>query len=54
MEQKGNDFRERLRQGFLAEAAKPERRIAVISAEGAVEAVQERIRRQARRMFENP
>jgi dTMP kinase len=50
MEQKGNDFRERLRQGFLAEAAKPERRIAVISAEGTVEAVQERIRREVDRL----
>jgi dTMP kinase len=44
MEQKGSDFRQRLRQGFLAEAARPERGIAVISAEGTVEAVQARIR----------
>jgi dTMP kinase len=51
MEQRGDDFRERLRLGFLAEAAKPERRIVVISADGTVEAVQERIRRHAIRIL---
>ena len=48
MEQKGNDYRQRLRQGFLAEAARPERRITVISAAGSIEQVQERIRAAAR------
>jgi dTMP kinase len=47
MEQKGSDYRQRLRQGFLAEAARPERRIAVISAAGTVEAVQARVRAAA-------
>ncbi len=50
MEQKGSDYRQRLRQGFLAEAAKADRQIVVISAEGQIEAVQERIRRAASRV----
>jgi len=49
MEQKGDAFRQRLRQGFLAEAARPDSRIVVISAEGSIEAVQQRIRAAAAR-----
>jgi dTMP kinase len=50
MEQKGADFRQRLRQGFLAEAERPERRITLISAAGTVEAVQARIRDAAEQL----
>ena len=48
MEQKGSDYRQRLRQGFLAEAARPGSRIVVISAAGDIDAVQERVRSAAR------
>ncbi len=47
MEQKGSDYRQRLRQGFLAEAARADRKIVVIPAEGEIDAVQEQIRRAA-------
>jgi dTMP kinase len=47
MEQKGRDYRERLRQGFLAETARTDSRIVVISAEGDIDAVEERIRSAA-------
>lgn len=46
METRGEEFRRRLREGFLAEAAK-DRRIHTIDAAGSVEAVQEAIRRAA-------
>jgi dTMP kinase len=56
MEQKGAEYRERLRQGFLAEAESAAQRrsgdrIVVISAEGSIEAVQERIRIAAGERF---
>lgn len=44
MEQQGDEFRRRLRQGFLAEAARDPRRIAVIDAAPAADEVQAAIR----------
>jgi dTMP kinase len=43
METKGNDYRERIRNGFLAEAARETRRIHVIDASRTIEAVQAEI-----------
>jgi dTMP kinase len=40
MERQGDDYRQRLREGFLAEAARPESRIHVIDADRPVEEVQ--------------
>ena len=47
MEQHGDDFRERLRAGFLAEAARRPERIVVIDAGRSIEAVQTDIRTAA-------
>jgi len=44
MERQGDDFRERLRDGFLAEAARAENRVRVIDADRAVDVVQAEIR----------
>ena len=44
MERQGADFRERLRDGFLAEAARAENRVRVIDADRAVDVVQAEIR----------
>jgi dTMP kinase len=44
MEQQGVAFHARVRQGFLAEAARQPERIAVVDASGPIEAVQEKIR----------
>ncbi len=47
MEQQGDAFHRRVRQGFLDEAARQPDRIATVSAEAPIEAVQESIRRVA-------
>ena len=44
MERQGADYRERLRDGFLAEAARAENRIHVIDADRSVDVVQAEIR----------
>jgi dTMP kinase len=44
MERQGADFRERLRDGFLAEAARAENRVRVINADRPVDVVQAEIR----------
>ena len=44
MESRGDAYRERLRQGFLDEAARDPQRIAIIDAAGDVEAVWEQVR----------
>ena len=51
MEQHGDDFRERLRAGFLAEAARRRGRIVVIDASRSIEAVQADIRAAAERIL---
>jgi dTMP kinase len=45
MEQQGHAFHDRVRRGFLAEAARQRERIAVVDADAPVEQVQEAIRR---------
>src|SRR5215471_20549880 len=51
MEQSGDDFRERLRTGFLAEAARRPDRIAVIDASQPIDEVQAKIRAAAQRVL---
>ena len=51
MEQHGADFRERLRSGFLAEAARNSKHIVVIDAGRSIEAVQADIRAAAERIL---
>jgi dTMP kinase len=51
MEQQGDEFRVRLRAGFLAEAAHHPERIAVIDASGPIEQVQGLIRRAASKLL---
>jgi dTMP kinase len=51
MEQHGDDFRQRLRAGFLAEAARRPDRIVVIDAARAIEVVQADIRRAAEKVL---
>ena len=53
MERQGTDYRQRLRAGFLAEAAHAEHRIHVIDANRAVETVQSDIRRIADELLEH-
>jgi len=48
MERQGNEFRERLRAGFLAEAARQENRIYIVDADRPPETVQDEIRRIAK------
>jgi dTMP kinase len=52
MESQGEGYQARLRQGFLAEAAKDQKRIVVIDAARAVEAVQADIRAAARAVLD--
>jgi len=47
MEQQGDEFHRRVRQGFLDEAARQPERIVVVSAELSIEEVQEELRRVA-------
>jgi len=44
MEQQGVAFHARVRQGFLAEAARQPERVVVVDASGPIEVVQEKIR----------
>ena len=53
MESQGDEFQTRLRQGFLAEAAKDPKRIVVIDAARQIDAVQADIRAAARRVLGN-
>ena len=52
MELKGGAFRKRLRDGFLKEAARPNCRIVVVSADQAIEEVQREIRENAEKLLE--
>jgi dTMP kinase len=52
MEQQGDHYRQRLREGFLAEAARAVDRVHVIDADRTIEAVQADIRRIAQGLFE--
>jgi dTMP kinase len=52
MERQGNDYRQRLRDGFLAEAARAQGRIHVIDAGRSVEAVQAEIRQIAGKLLQ--
>ena len=51
MESQGADYQARLRQGFLAEAARQPERIVVVDASGDVDAVQSQIRAAAERVL---
>jgi dTMP kinase len=51
MEQQGPEFHERVRQGFLAEAARQPERIVVVSAAGPIEEVQAAIRQAAQQVL---
>ncbi|MFV1966424.1 MAG: dTMP kinase [Pirellulaceae bacterium] len=51
MESQGLEFRQRLRQGFLAEAARQPEKICVIDASGEMGEIQGRIRREAQVRF---
>jgi dTMP kinase len=51
MERRGDDFQERVRAGFLAEAAKRPDKIRVVDANATVDVVQERIRREVSRVL---
>ncbi len=51
MESQGDDYRRKLREGFLSEAAKNPERIVVISAAGAVDEVQAAVRQAALKML---
>lgn len=52
MEQQGDAFHQRVRQGFLDEAARQPERIAVVSADAPIEQVQEAVRQVASRWLE--
>ena len=54
MELKGGEFRRRLRDGFLKEAARENCRIVVVSADQAIETVQREIREQAEKLLDRP
>ena len=54
MERRGNDYFRRVRDGFLAEAARDPQRIVVIDAHGSVDQVQARIREQSRAVLNLP
>lgn len=47
METRGSEFQQRLRAGYLAEAAREPQRVALVDASGSVEEVQSAIRRRA-------
>jgi dTMP kinase len=51
MESRGNEYRERLRAGFLKEAERPESAIHVIAADRAVDAIRDEIREIAERVL---
>jgi dTMP kinase len=51
MEQQGDEFHARVREGFLAEAAKQPERIAVIDANRSVDEVQADVRRRVKRVM---
>jgi dTMP kinase len=51
MERRGDDFQQRVRAGFLAEAGKQPDRIRVVDANAAVEVVHERIRQEVSRVL---
>ena len=53
MEQQGDDFRQRLHAGFLAEAARQPDRIVVINADRPIDQVQADIRTAAERVLAN-
>jgi dTMP kinase len=53
MEQQGDAFHQRVRRGFLDEAARRPERIAVVSADAPIEQVQEAVRQIASRWLEN-
>jgi dTMP kinase len=53
MEQQGTAFHARVREGFLAEAARQPERIAVIDANGPINVVQAALRAVARRLIES-
>ena len=53
MEQQGAAFHARVREGFLAEAARQPERIVVVSAVGSVEQVQSEIRRIVQQIIDN-
>jgi thymidylate kinase len=53
MERQGDAYRQRLRDGFLAEAARPESRIHVIDADRPIEAVQTEIQQIAAGLLAN-
>ena len=52
MERQGDDYRRRLRDGFLAEARRPDSRIHVIDADRPIDAVQADIRQLAARLLD--
>jgi len=52
MERQGDDYRRRLRDGFLAEACRPDSRIHVIDADRPIDAVQADIRQLAARLLD--
>jgi len=55
MERQGREFHERVRRGFLDEAARQPERIAVVRADGSVDEVQQALRRAASRWLDqNP
>ena len=53
MEMRGDEFRERLRRGYLDEAARDPERIHVLDAAGSIDEVQQQIRQIARDYLEN-
>jgi dTMP kinase len=52
MERRGSDYRQRLRDGFLAEAARPNSKVHVIDADRPVEIIQAEIQRIAVPLFQ--
>ncbi len=54
MERQGEAFHSRVREGFLAEAARNPGRIVVIDASGSIEQVQAELRAAARRVLDGP
>jgi dTMP kinase len=53
MEQQGREFHERVRRGFLDEAARQPERIVVVRADGSVDEVQQAMRRAASRWLDH-
>ena len=54
MERQGVDFHKRVREGFLAEAAKSPDRIVVVDATATIDEVQTKIRKAVQRLFPYP